>query len=128
MACNQDKDAFVYDLYFLGPGYGAYFQHSQWFPGWGSACYRGGGCYCCPGLDWACGDSGSPTFLLVSGELALIGPVYQCSVASWPGQFFDELNSTIYNLDAFVSNKYNTNAMTGYTATPYPVDTFPDLW
>jgi hypothetical protein len=129
VAFNQRKEAYITDAYQFYSLWGwAFTHHSQWFPDWGSYCYRNGGCSTCPGNDQIGGDSGSPTFLLINGELVLIGPWLGCGTATWPGRYTSELNAAITDLDTWVSNTYGTNAMTGYTATTYPLDSFPDLW
>ena len=131
---NAWKDGYVNDCYhfFTSSGVGPYAatQVSQWCPTYGSYCYRAGNSCSCQyaDLDVNGGDSGSPSFLVINGELALIGPQYGCGVIPWPGYYMNELNATITSLDTWVSNQYGTNAMTGYTATAYPLDSFPDLW
>jgi hypothetical protein len=128
---NQIKEAYICDALFLDDHtYDApavTVEPSQWFSWWGSLCRRSSSCTC-NNSDVTGGDSGSPTFLLINGELALIGPWSDCNYATWPGRYFSELNTAIGDLDTWVSNTYRTNAMTGYTATSFPLDSFPDLW
>jgi hypothetical protein len=134
VACDQAKYAYIADLYYLSTGgnYGnaAYFHHSQWFPDWGSYFYWATNTsQCDPSCsDVGGGDSGHPTFLLINGELALIGPLQTCAYVSWPGSLFDELNAAIADLDNWAWNTYHTNQPSGYTATAYDLSGFPDLW
>jgi hypothetical protein len=131
VAFNQRKEAYVCDAkYFFAFAWSAplvTFGPSQWFSYWGSYCHRFNNCSCLS-TDVTSGDSGSPTFLLISGELALIGPWSGCDFAVWSGQYFTELNTAINELDTWVSNTYGTNAMTGYTATSFPLESFPALF
>ena len=119
---TQDEDAFIYDLFWLYSGQ-ADFQHSQWFPDWGSYYYRTG-----HNSDLRGGDSGHPAFMLVNGELVLIGCWETLGLATWPGQYFGEINTVIADLDDWAWTTYHTNAPSGYTATLYNLSGFPDLW
>jgi hypothetical protein len=116
---DQFEWAYINDMNFLQGGY-ANFGPSQWFPRWGS--YRSWNYQstCSSSCDGFTGDGGHPLFLLINGELVLLGPNYGCCICPWPGYSCDEINAAIAALG-------NSN---GYTVTPYnpAASGFPTLW
>jgi hypothetical protein len=127
---SQWKDAYITDLCYLrDEDFVADFLHSKWFPDWGSHYYKdpNNRATCYPRNDQTGGDCGHPAFLLINGELVLIGPWTYCGVAIWPGGFLDEINTAISTLDnwAYTSNNI---PVSGYTVTPYDLSAFPNLW
>jgi len=126
---SQVEDAYITDLTWLNSSGWASFQHSQWFPDWGSYRYRTGEAICWPYNDQTSGDSGHPVFMLINGELVLIGPWSTCGGVPWPGQYTDEINTVIADLDNWAYT-YHTPSIprTGYTVTPSDLSAFPSLW
>ena len=74
VATGQVEDAYIYDMTWLFATQ-ANFQHSRWFSDWGSFNYRTGVATCLSigDYDVTSGDSGHPVFMLINGELVLIG-------------------------------------------------------
>lgn len=136
MGTSQWEDAYITDLCFLADGFWeAIFDPSQWFPDWGSHYYRAKSASC---YKWTnnnynyseeqtSGDCGHPAFLLINGELVLIGPWTDCGVAYWPGKFLDEINTAISTLDNWAHTNNNI-PVSGYAVTPYDLSAFPNLW
>jgi hypothetical protein len=123
---DQNEWVYINDLYNLQGGY-AYYDHSRWFPLWGSYyyynnvstyCYQQGYLTC---LDRSSNDGGHPNFLLINGELVLIGPGIWCDHFRWLGYSCDEINAAIVALGGSAS---------GYRVTQYnpAASGFPSLW
>jgi hypothetical protein len=125
---NQYKEAFIFELTKLiaTDAYLSTGNSTHWFPTWDSFCrlrrVPGTPDCGCHSTDIEGGDSGSPTFLLLSNELVLIGPWGGCNTASWQGNYLSIVNQTIKDLD-----NAHFGAWTGYSATTYPVSGFPPL-
>jgi hypothetical protein len=125
VSCNQQKEAYISDAWDWQTAVSD--RHSLWFPNWGSWCYRNGPICTCYPTDVTDGDSGSPNFLLFYNQLVLVGPWGTCNTATMVGVNTNDVNNVITALDTWVSNTYQTNAMTGYKVSVFDLSPFPDL-
>lgn len=127
---NQLEEAYINDVWKFpdAPDYYTPSKVSMWISGWDSSCHYNNWCSCGSLYNVTSGDSSSPSFLLINGQLVLIGPQSNCASPIWHGPNINTVNAHIQNLDTWVSNQSGTNAMTGYTATEYDVSSFPTLW
>ena len=118
IACNYHKQAFVVDLdvvelaYTTEPSMFFEASGSLWFPNW----------YVSPII----GDSGSPIYVLIQGELVLMGAWHASAAppngpeAPWCGYDINTLNTTISNLCVSLGT-------TVYQVTAKDLSAFPDL-
>jgi hypothetical protein len=108
--CNYHEQTFAVDLTEAPSATFHTDNNSKRFPSWQL-----------PVVD---GDSGTPAFILIKGELVLMGAWWtDAGIGSAPGGDINALNNAIYDID----QQYIPEAPTGYQATVVDLSDFPDF-